>query len=104
MGETCKESTIYKYPWTPWFNFDPSLRNHYIEKPDMNFDRREDNIFMNDDQYIQIDYELDLYNVRYFMPTNFQINVNQSFVLILVFYISEALHFLLFEDNNKLAV
>ena len=33
---------------------------------------------MNDDQYIQIDYELDLYNVRYFMPTNFQINVNDD--------------------------
>ena len=74
-------STIHNYPWTPWFNFDPTLRNHYIEKPDMNFDRREDNIFMNDDQYIQIDYELDLYNVRYFMPTNFKINVNDDTTL-----------------------
>lgn len=74
-------STIHNYPWTSWFNFDPSLRNHYIEKPAMNFDRREDNIFMNDDQYIQIDYELDLYNIRYFMPTNFQINVNDDTTL-----------------------
>lgn len=71
-------STIYNYPWTPWFNFDPTLRNHYIEKPDMNFDRREDNIFMNDDQYIQIDYELDINETRYFMPTNFKINVNDD--------------------------
>ena len=53
-----ENSTIHNYPWTAWFNFDPALRNHYIEKPDMNFDRREDNIFMNDDQFIQIDYEL----------------------------------------------
>lgn len=72
------KSTIHNYPWTCWFNFDTTLRNHYIEKPDLNFDRREDNIFMNDDQFIQIDYELDLYNVRYFMPTNFQINVNDD--------------------------
>ena len=71
-----EKSTIHNYPWTSWFNFDPSLRNHYIEKPDMNFDRREDNIFMNDDQYIQIDYELGVNDVRYFRPTNFRINVN----------------------------
>lgn len=71
-----EKSTIHNYPWTPWFNFDPLLHNHYIEKPDLNFDRREDNIFLNDDQFIQIDYELDLNNVRYFMPTNFKINVN----------------------------
>ena len=70
------KSTIHKYPWTCWFNFDPLLHNHYIEKPDLNFDRREDNIFLNDDQFIQIDYELDLNNVRYFMPINFKINVN----------------------------
>lgn len=74
-------STIHNFPWTPWFNFDPSLRNHYIEKPDMNFDRREDNIFMDDNTYIQIEYELDLYNVRYFMPTNFKINVNDDTTL-----------------------
>ena len=73
-----QNSTIHNYPWTPWFNFDPSLRNHYIEKPDMNFDRREDNIFMNDDQYIQIDYELGVNDVRYFRPTNFRINVNDD--------------------------
>ena len=72
------KSTIHNYPWTPWFNFDPALRNHYIEKPDMNFDRREDNIFMNDDQYIQIDYELGVSDVRYFRPTNFRINVNND--------------------------
>lgn len=71
-------STIHNYPWTPWFNFDPTLRNHYIEKPDLNFDRREDNIFMNDDQFIQIDYELPLTELRYFMPTNFKINVNDD--------------------------
>ena len=71
-------STIHNYPWTPWFNFDPTLRNHYIEKPDMNFDRREDNIFMNDDQYIQIDFELGVNDVRYFRPTNFRINVNDD--------------------------
>lgn len=71
-------STIHNYPWTPWFNFDPTLRNHYIEKPDMNFDRREDNIFLNDDQYIQIDYELPLTELRYFKPTNFRINVNND--------------------------
>lgn len=71
-----EKSTIHNYPWTPLFNFDTTLRNHYIEKPDLNFDRREDNIFMDDEQYIQIDYELDLYNIRYFMPTNFKINVN----------------------------
>ena len=75
------KSTIYKYKWTPWFNFDPSLRNHYIEKPDLNFDRREDDIFMNDDQYIQIDYELSINDVRYFMPTNFKINVNDDTTL-----------------------
>lgn len=74
-------STIHNYPWTPWFNFDQSLRNHYIEKPDMNFDRREDNIFMNDDQYIQIDFELGINDVRYFMPTNFRINVNDDTTL-----------------------
>lgn len=74
-------STIHNYPWTPWFNFDQSLRNHYIEKPDMNFDRREDNIFMNDDQYIQIDFELGINDVRYFMPTNFKINVNDDTTL-----------------------
>ena len=73
-----EKSTIHNYPWTPWFNFDPSLRNHYIEKPDMNFDRREDNIFMNDDQYIQINYELGVNDVRYFKPTNFRINVNDD--------------------------
>lgn len=71
-------STIHNFPWTPWFNFDPTLRNHYIEKPDMNFDRREDNIFMNDDQYIQIDCELGVNDVRYFRPTNFRINVNDD--------------------------
>lgn len=71
-------STIHNYPWTNWFNFDPTLRNHYIEKPDMNFDRREDYIFLNDDQYIQIDYELDVNNVRYFRPTNFRININND--------------------------
>lgn len=71
-------STIHNYPWTPWFNFDPSLRNHCIEKPDMNFDRREDNIYMNDDQYIQIEYELAVNDVRYFRPTNFRINVNDD--------------------------
>ena len=76
-----EKSTIHNYPWTSWFNFDPSLRNHYIEKPDMNFDRREDNIFMNDDQYIQIDYELGVNDVRYFMPTNFKINVNDDTTL-----------------------
>lgn len=74
-------SSIHNYPWTAWFNFDPTLRNHYIEKPDMNFDRREDNIFLNDDQFIQIDYELDVNNVRYFMPTNFKINVNDDTTL-----------------------
>lgn len=71
-------STIHNYPWTPWFNFDQSLRNHYIEKPDQSLDRREDNIFLNDDQYIQIDYELAVNNVRYFRPTNFRINVNND--------------------------
>lgn len=71
-----EKSTIYKYPWTNWFNFDPTLHNHYIEKPDLNFDRREDNIFMNDDQYIQIDCELGVNDIRYFRPTNFKINVN----------------------------
>ena len=71
-------STIHNYSWTQWFNFDPTLRNHYIEKPDMNFDRREDNIFMNDDQFIQIDYELTVNDVRYFRPTNFRINVNND--------------------------
>ena len=74
-------STIYKYPWTPWFNFDQTLRNHYIEKPDLKFDRREDYIFLNDDQYIQIDYELSINDVRYFMPTNFKINVNDDTTL-----------------------
>ena len=74
-------STIHNYSWTPWFNFDPSLRNHCIEKPDMNFDRREDNIYMNDDQYIQIDYELGVNDVRYFMPTNLRINVNDDTTL-----------------------
>ena len=73
-----EKSTIHNYPWTPWFNFDPTLRNHYIEKPDMNFDRREDNIFMNDDQFIQIEYELGVNDVRYFRPTNFRINVNDD--------------------------
>lgn len=71
-------STINNYPWTPWFNFDPTLRNHYIEKPDMNFDRREDNIFMNDDQYVQLEYELGVSDARYFRPTNFRINVNND--------------------------
>ena len=71
-------STIHNYPWTHWFNFDPSLRNHCIEKPDMNFVRREDNIYMNDDQYIQIEYELAVNDVRYFRPTNFRINVNDD--------------------------
>ncbi len=73
-----ENSTIHNYPWTPWFNFDPALRNHCIEKPDMNFDRREDNIYMNDDQYIQIDYELGVNDVRYFRPTNFRININND--------------------------
>lgn len=77
-----ENSTIHNYPWTPWFNFDPSLRNHYIEKPDMNFDRREDNIFMNDDQFIQIDYELGVNDVRYFRPTNFKLNVNDDTTLV----------------------
>ena len=73
-----EKSTIHKYPWTCWFNFDPLLHNHYIEKPDLNFDRREDNIFMNDDQYIQIDYELGINDIRYFRPTTFKINVNDD--------------------------
>lgn len=74
-------STIHNYYWTHWFNFDPTLRNHYIEKPDMNFDRREDNIFINDDQFIQIDYELNVNDVRYFSPANFRINVNDDTTL-----------------------
>lgn len=77
-----EKSTIHKYPWTCWFNFDPTLRNHYIEKPDLNFDRREDNIFLNDDQYIQIDCELGLNDIRYFRPTNFKINVNDDTTLV----------------------
>lgn len=76
-----ENSTIHNYSWTQWFNFDPTLRNHYIEKPDMNFDRREDNIFLNDDQFIQIDYELGVNDARYFMPTNFKINVNDDTTL-----------------------
>lgn len=72
------QSTIHNYPWTYWFNFDTTLHNHYIEKPDLNFDRREDNIFMNDDQYVQIDYELPLTELRYFRPTTFKINVNDD--------------------------
>lgn len=71
-------STIHNYPWTPWFNFDPTLHNHCIEKPDMNFDRREDNIYINDDQFIQIEYELGVNDVRYFRPTNFRININND--------------------------
>lgn len=73
-----EKSSICNYPWTCWFNFDISLHNHYIEKPDLNFDRREDNIFMNDDQYVQIDYELPLTELRYFRPTTFKINVNDD--------------------------
>ena len=73
-----ERSTIHNYPWTSWFDFDTSLRNHCIEKPDLNFDRREDNIFMNDDQYVQIDYELPLTELRYFKPTTFKINVNDD--------------------------
>lgn len=76
-----EKSTICKYPWTYWFDFDTTLHNHYIEKPDMNFDRREDNIFMNDDQYVQIDCELGVNDVRYFRPTNFKINVNDDTTL-----------------------
>ena len=76
-----ENSTIHNYSWTQWFNFDPTLRNHYIERPDMNFDRREDNIFLNDDQFIQIDYELGVNDARYFMPTNFKINVNDDTTL-----------------------
>lgn len=73
-----EKSSICNYPWTCWFNFDTTLHNHYIEKPDLNFDRREDNIFMNDDQYVQIDYELPLTELRYFRPTTFKINVNND--------------------------
>ena len=73
-----EKSTICKYPWTCWFDFDTTLHNHNIEKPDLNFDRREDYIYLNDDQFIQIDYELGINDVRDIRASNFKININDD--------------------------
>lgn len=71
-------SSIQNYKWTQFFNFDITFKSNCLEYPDLSFHRRSDYIYMNDDQYVDIQYNLDLTDSRCFMETTFNISVKDS--------------------------
>ena len=71
-------SSIQNYKWTQFFDLDTAFKSNCLEKPDLSFHRRSDYIYMNDDQYVNIEYNLSVNDIRYFMPTTFNISVKDS--------------------------
>lgn len=71
-------SSIQNYKWTQFFNLDTAFKSNCLECPDLSFDRRSDYIYMNDEQYVNIDYELGLNDIRYFMPITINITVRDT--------------------------
>ena len=71
-------SSIQNYKWTQFFDLDTSFKSNCLEKPDLSFHRRSDYVYMNTDQYVNIDYNLELNDIRHFMPTTFNISVKDS--------------------------
>ena len=71
-------SSIQNYKWTQFFDLDTSFKSNCLEKPDLSFHRRSDYVYMNTNQYVNIDYNLGLNDIRYFMPTTFNITVRDS--------------------------
>lgn len=71
-------SSIQNYKWTQFFNLDTAFKSNCLEKPDLSFHRRSDYVYMNDDQYVNIDYNLGLNDIRHFMPTKFNISVRDT--------------------------
>lgn len=71
-------SSIQNFKWTQFFDLDTSFKSNCLEKPDLSFHRRSDYVYMNDDQYVDIQFNLELNDIRYFMPTTFNISVKDS--------------------------
>lgn len=71
-------SSIQNYKWTQFFDLDIAFKSNCLEKPDLSFHRRSDYVYMNDDQYVDIQFNLGLNDIRYFMPTTFNISVKDS--------------------------
>ena len=71
-------SSIQNYKWVQFFDLDTAFKSNCLEKPDLSFHRRSDYIYMNDDQYVDIQFNLGLNDIRYFMPTTFNISVKDS--------------------------
>lgn len=71
-------SSIQNYKWTQFFDLDTAFKSNCLEKPDLLFHRRSDYVYMNDNQYVNIEYNLSVNDIRYFMPTTFNISVKDS--------------------------
>ena len=71
-------SSIQNYKWTQFFDLDTAFKSNCLEKPDLSFHRRSDYIYMNTDQYVNIDYNLSVNDIRYFMITRFNITVRDT--------------------------
>lgn len=71
-------SSIQNYKWTQFFDLDTAFKSNCLEKPDLSFHRRSDYVYMNDDQYVNIQFNLGLNDIRYFMPTTFNITVRDT--------------------------
>ena len=71
-------SSIQNYKWVHFFDLDTAFKSNCLEKPDLSFHRRSDYIYMNDDQYVDIQFNLGLNDIRYFMPSTFNISVKDS--------------------------
>ena len=71
-------SSIQNYKWTQFFDLDTAFKSNCLEKPDLSFHRRSDYVYMNDNQYINIDYNLSVNDIRYFMVTRFNITVRDT--------------------------
>ena len=71
-------SSIQNYKWSKFFDLDTEFKSNCLEKPDLSFHRRSDYIYMNDDQYVNIEYDLASGDLRYFKPTTFNITVKNS--------------------------
>ena len=71
-------SSIQNYKWTQFFDLDTAFKSNCLEKPDLSFHRRSDYVYMNDDQYVNIEYNLSVNDIRYFMPTTFNITVRDT--------------------------
>ena len=71
-------SSIQNYKWTQFFDLDTAFKSNCLEKPDLSFHRRSDYVYMNDNQYVNIEYNLSVNDIRYFKPTTFNISVKDS--------------------------